>query len=59
MLVKIVGIAIGVFAVLVVILALEGLVAGEWTTTARQVAPYMILLMFFAIVVAGIYDRKK
>lgn len=56
MLVKIIVILIGIFAVLAVILALQGQVAGEWTIVGKQTAVLITFLVFFAITIAGIYD---
>jgi hypothetical protein len=59
MLIKIVGLAIGVLAVMLVALALQGAVGGEWTYVAQKLAMLGTFIVIFAVVIAGIYEYRK
>jgi hypothetical protein len=59
MLIKIVGLAIGVLGVLLVALALQGTVGGEWTQVAQKVAAVTAMIVIFAVIIAGIYEYRK
>lgn len=59
MLIKIVGLAIGVLGVLLVALALQGSVGGEWTDLSRNVAGVSAMIIIFAVIIAGIYEYRK
>jgi hypothetical protein len=50
---------IGVFAVLLVILAFGDIYGGEWQTVAQYIAPITIAIIVFAACIGGIaYWRK-
>jgi len=46
-----VSVLIGVFSVLVTILALQGLVAGEWTTVAQATASVVVMIAIIGFVI--------
>ena len=48
---------IGIFGVLVMLLALEGLMAGEWGEIAEAVAPCIVLIAFLGFVAIAILKR--
>ena len=51
---------IGVFAVLLVILAFADLQGGEWEEVAKNIAPLIIAFVVFVMVIGGIaYWRRK
>jgi len=45
---------IGIFAVLLVILAFADLQGGEWEAVAQNVAPLTVAFIVFAVVIGGI-----
>lgn len=59
MLVKIIMLAIAVCSVLLVILALQETMGGDWTVIAQKIAPTTVALVLFAVVVAGIYEYTQ
>ena len=51
---------IGIFAVLVTILAFGTLYSGEWQAVAQDVAPVILAIIAFAFCIAGVaYWRGK
>lgn len=50
-------IIIGIFGVLAMALAMQGLMAGEWTVVAQDIAPAIIFIAVFIILIAAIIRR--
>lgn len=48
---------IGIVSVLLVILALQGTVAGEWTTIGQAVASVVVMIAFLTFVIVAIAKR--
>ena len=55
-----ISLVIGVFLVLLIILAMQGLLAGDWNTVGERVAPLILMLAVFGFVAASIvYFLRK
>ena len=50
-----ISLVLGVFFLLVVILAMQGLLAGDWDTVGSGVAPLILMIAVFALVAASIF----
>ena len=50
---------IGIFAVLLVILAFGDLYSGEWEAVAKNIAPLIIAIIAFAACIGGIAYWQK
>lgn len=50
-------IVISIFAVLLTILALDGLVGGEWTEISQAVASVIIMIAFLSLVIAVVVGK--
>lgn len=51
----IVSILIGIFLVLAVMLAIQGLMGGDWETTAQDVATISVMVVVFIMIVGSIF----
>jgi len=51
---KMLAILIGIFGVLALLLSLQNVAAGEWTTIAVDITPLFLMIAFFSIVFAAI-----
>ena len=55
---QIVVMIVGIFAVLLVLLALGETMGSEWTDTAQACAVAIVALGFFAIVISAVASRR-
>lgn len=48
---------IGIFGVLLTVVSMQGLLAGEWTIVAQSVAAVSVMIAVFGIVMQAIFRR--
>lgn len=54
-LIGMISLVFGFFIVLVLILAMQGLLAGNWNTVGERVAPLILMVAVFGVVAASIF----
>lgn len=49
---------IGIFGVLLMALAMQETMGGDWTTVAQDVAPAILFIVIFGVTIAAILGRR-
>lgn len=48
---------IGVLSVVLMLVALQGTVAGEWTTVAQEVSTVIVIIAFMGFIIGALVKR--
>ena len=55
---KYLAVVLGVFSVLLMLIAIEGTTGGSWQTISQNIASFTIALMVFGVGLMAVFRRK-